>query len=295
MAKSYTKSRNTAGIWTKNSSTANLSYLDEMANDSYRHICAMKDWPFLEKTRNITTKASTQFYPLPYDCGQVREIAVILSTKTYTPKLAPSRAFWDQLNLVSFTSDYPEWYFVFDGQVGIWPKPATAGNTIVITQKTKVIDLQFADYTTGNITTAATALALTTITGSGTTFTAQMVGRFIQIAGTGDLEWYEIGGYTSATSITLVRAISADFAAQTNSFTIGQMPILPEDFHDTPWKKAAQSYWEKEADPRAVPFANGFTNDILDLIHTWSAATTDMVIDDGEDQQIINPNLTITL
>lgn len=255
----------------------------------------MKDWPFLEKTRNITTKASTQFYPLPYDCGQVREIAVILSTKTYTPKLAPSRAFWDQLNLVSFTSDYPEWYFVFDGQVGIWPKPATAGNTIVITQKTKVIDLQFADYTTGNITTAATALALTTITGSGTTFTAQMVGRFIQIAGTGDLEWYEIGGYTSATSITLVRAISADFAAQTNSFTIGQMPILPEDFHDTPWKKAAQSYWEKEADPRAVPFANGFTNDILDLIHTWSAATTDMVIDDGEDQQIINPNLTITL
>lgn len=295
--KSYTTGRNLAGVWTKNSTAANLSYLDQTANDAYRHICAMKDWPFLEAARTLTSVAGTQFIALPYDCSQVREIAVVPtgSTTRYVPKLSPSREHWDQLNLSVVSSNIPEWYFVFAGKLGLWPTPVSAGNTIFVHQKCRVIDLQFADYTTGTITTAASVAGLTTLTGSGTTFTAQMVGRQIQIAGTGDLEWYEIGGFVSTTAITLVRTISADFATQTNALTIGQMGLLPEDFQDTPWKKASQIYWEKEADKRSASFMNGYNADILDLIHTWSAATTDMVIEDGREARIINPNLTINL
>lgn len=295
--KSYTTGRNLAGIWTKNSVASNLLYLDQTANDAYRHLCAMKDWPFLEATRTLSTKAATQFLPLPYDCNQVREISVVPtgSSTRYTPKLSPSREHWDQLNLTPITSNIPEWYFVFAGQIGLWPTPVSAGNIITVVQKCRVIDLQFADYITGNITTAASVTGLTTITGSGTTFTAQMVGRQIQIAGTGDSEWYEIGGFVSTTSLTLVHTISADFSAQTNAFTIGQMGLLPEDFQDTPWKKASQIYWEKEADKRSVSFMNGYNADVLDLIHTWSSATTDMVIDSGQNAAIINPNLTINL
>lgn len=302
MARSYTVSRNQAGIWTKNNSSANLLYLDQEANDAYRHICAMKDWPFLEQTRPLLTIASQQFYNLPYDCGQVREISVVLSTKTYTPKLCPSRAFWDQLNLTSFTSDYTEWYFVFAGQVGLWPKPASSNNTINIVQKTKVIDLQFADIT--NTTVDNIANGSTTLTGTGSPgWTNQLVGRYIQIAATsntsntGDGVWYQISAVPTASTLTLTRAyggITITTAAAAVC-TIGQMPILPEDFHNTPWKKAAQVYWEKEADGRAVPFMNGYMSDLADLVRTWSSPTTSMVIDDGDEQQIINPNLVISL
>lgn len=299
--RSYTAGRNQYGVWAKNTSTAGLTDGDNVANNLYRHICAMKDWPFLEKLRTVTTTASTQFTTLPYDCDQVREISVIPVSQTirYTPQLSPSKKHWDELNLVTFTSDIPQWYFIYQGQVGLWPTPASTGNTIYVNQKTRVIDLSIADYTSGTIT--AVTNGATTVTGSGTTWTAQMVGRYIQIAysntaNTGDGIWYEISAVASATSLTLTRAYgSTSIAAGGAAYIIGQMPLLPEAFHDTPWKGAAAQYWKKEVDERGETFQKDYDIDIKDLIRTYSSATTDMVIDNGEDFNIINPNLTVRL
>lgn len=297
--KSYTQGRNLAGIWAKNPDTTNLTYLDQTANDAYRHILAMKDWPFLEALRTLLTIANTQFVALPYDCGQVKEIAVVPagSSTRYTPSLSPSREHWDDINLSPVSSNIPEWYFVFAGQIGLWPTPSTSGASIFVTQKCKVIDLQFADVTgTANVTTVTTN-GVTTLTVASAPFTASMVGRSIQLAApSGDYQWYEIAGFTSTSIVTLVRAYGGTPLATTSAaFTISQFPLLPEDFHDTPWKRAAQSYWEKEDDKRADKFQASADADVVSLIRTWSAATTDMVIDDGSEKIIINPNLTINL
>lgn len=299
--KSYTQMRNQAGIWTKNTASANLSYLDGIANDDYRHLCALKDWPFLEQLRTILTIGNQQFYPLLYDTDMVREISVTISTTTYTPKLSPSREHWDMLNLTAFTSDIPEWYFVFAGTVGLWPKPASSDNTINITQKCRVIDLQFPDFTTGSIDSVVNGSTLITAT-TGTIFTAGMVGRYIQITpsnavNTGDGFYYLITGVPTSTTLTLARAYGGTTitAGAACPFIIGQFPLLPETFHDTPWKQAAFNYWSKESDKRAMSFKTDHASDIVDLIRTWSAPTTDLVIDDGRDPQIINPNLVIRL
>lgn len=311
MAKSYTTGRNLFGVWTKNSSTANLSYGDQIANDDYRHICALMDWPFLERSRTILTTASTQFTTLPYDCEMVREVSVIPvgSTLRYTPRLVPSRTIWDQLNLRSYTSDIPEYYFIFNGQIGLWPTPASTGNTIYITQRTKVIDLSVADYTTGTITT--TTNGGTTVVGNGTSWTSQMVGRYIRItytdtAGTGDGLWYEISGVTNSTTLTLTRAYGGTaIAAGTAAYTIGQMPLLPEAFHDLPWQWAAGTYWAKEGDKRAQPFLDAHgtppqggrpaTGRIKELMAMYESPAADLVLDAGDEHQIINPNLLISL
>lgn len=299
--KSYTTGRNLYGSMTKNTATANLTLGDQIANDNYRHICALKDWPFLERSRTLLTQASTQFLNLPYDTDQVRAVSVLVNTTTYVPKLAASKDQWDQLNLSTFTGDIPEWYFVIAGQIGLWPKPATAGNTIQLTIKARVIDLSAADYTTGTIVTSSTANNLTTLTGSGTAWTAQMVGRYIRVtytdtANTGDGVWYEIAGVASATSMTLVRAYGGTaLTAASAAYTLGQMPLLPEAFHDTPWKLAAAQYWEKEDDKRGKNFRAAYNQDIIDLNRAWSAPTTSYVIDDGVEPARINPNLTIRL
>lgn len=312
--KSFTTGQALAGVWTKNSTTANLAYVAQTANDAYRHMCALKDWSFLEQQRALYTIGNQQFYPVPYDCARVKEISVLVSSNiTYTPQLSPSKEHWDQLNLSKFTSDIPEWYFIFGGNsgagstIGLWPRPATsyvasppAGAVIQVTQKCRVLDLQFADYTTGTVTTAVSALGVTTLTGSATSWSTGMAGMWIQItptlaAGGGDGQWYLIAGVSSATSLTLAGQYSADFLGATSAYTMSQMPLLPEDFHDTPWARAAEIYWEKESDPRGLSFKKKYDNDVGDLVRTWSSPGGDYVIDTGDDPAIINPNLVIRL
>ena len=312
--KSYTTGRNLAGTWTKKTDSTHLTYIDQIANDDYRHLCALKDWPFLERRRSISTTAATQFTNLPYDCDLVREISVTPtgSTLLYTPRECTSREEWDRLNLTSsYKADIPEWYFVFAGQVGLWPTPTSTGNTIYVAQKTRVIDLSAADYTTGTISAVTNGSA--TVTGSGTSWTSQMVGRYIRItysdaAGTGDGLWYEIASVASATSLTLVRNYGGTtIAAGSAAYTIGQMPLLPEAFHDLPWMWAAGDYWQKEADNdgRATYFLNQHgqppqgnlpaTGRVKDLIVGYSSNTTGMVLDYGIDKDQPNPNLLISL
>ena len=309
--KSYTQGRNYYGSLTKNTATSNLTLGDQFANDDYRAICAIKDWPFLERLRTLDTKASTQFINLPYDCDQVREVAVIVASTRYTPRLSPSREHWDKLNYSTYTSDFPEWYYVFNGQLGLWPIPTTSGNTINVTQKSRVIDLSVADYSTGTIKTTSTTASVTTVTGDSTVWTAQMVGIYIRIsysdtANTGDGVWYEIAGVASVTEMTLVRAYGGTaITAGTATYTIGQMPLLPEAFHELPWLYAAGKYWMKENDSRGALFLSEHgnfgsggglpTGRIADLAKGWSSPTTSMVIDDGYDDGIINPNLVISL
>lgn len=306
--KSYSQGRALAGVWTKNSDSTNLLYLDQVANDDYRHLCALRDWPWLERSRTITSVASQQFYALPYDCDQVRAVAFtpVGSNMVYTLGQVPDRDSWDLLNINQYTSDIPEAFFVFNGQIGIWPTPASSGSSIFITQKSRVIDLSQADYTAGTITTVANGGL--TVTGTGTAWTAAMVGRYIRItygdaANLGDGLWYEIAGVTNATTLTLVRAYGGTaIAAGTAAYTIGQMPLLPEAFQDLPWQWAAGTYWQKEADKRAEAFLGAHgqpgnigqapTGRVKELMSVWSSPTTDLVIDSGDDgEEIINPNL----
>jgi len=92
------------------------------------------------------------------------------------------------------------------------------------------------------------------IVASGTTFTADMIGRYIQITQTtaangGDGFWYEIGYYYSATQIGLLKpyegtAISSGSAA----YTIGQCSVIPEAYDVGICFRAAALYWQNNND-----------------------------------------------
>lgn len=307
---SYTTGRNLAGIWTKNTASAHLTYIDSVANADYKRICAFMDWPFLERNRSITTTASTQFTTLPYDCELVREISVVPSGSTtrYTPREITSRAEWDRLNLSSsVTSDIPEYFFVLNGQVGLWPTPVSA-NTIYVQQKTRAIDLGVADITSTTITTATNGSATVVVSGGLTALHAGMWMRITYVpasTNTGDGVWYEISG-VSGTTVTLVRKYGGtSIAAGTAACTVSQLPLLPESFQDMPWLWAAGDYWSKEDDKRAKRFFDEHghvamgnlpaTGKVKELIAAYGSASTNMVLDEGYEDEIINPNLTIRI
>lgn len=297
--KSYTNLRTAYGVDTKNTSSANLIKGDEWMNDFHRKLLAKYDWPFLHRLRTATTVASTTFVNLPYDVDLVESVFVTVGSTRHNPRPAPSRAFWDKLHYSTQTSDIPEFWFVYNGQIGLWPRPASSSNTISLNAKIRVIDLNTADITSSTITTLANAgTALTVSSG----LTVQMAGFWIRptfstTANTGDGHWYEISSVATSTTATLVRGYGGtSITAGTAPCTIGQMPLLPEAFHDLPEIYASWRYWLKEKDTRATDFKSMLDQGVSDLGTSYGINDLSMVVDDGEDRsRIINPNLTISL
>jgi hypothetical protein len=120
---------------------------------------------------------------------------------------------------------------------------------------------------------------------------------FTTTANTGDGQWYELSSVTDSTTATLVRKYGGtSISAGTATCTIAQVPLLPEVFHDLPVYLAAATYWDKEGDvKRATSYRNKYERDKIVLETRYGSYLTNPVIDDGEDEPMVNPNLTISL
>lgn len=296
----YTTGRNWFGSLVKDDVAATLVVGDGLINQQIKRLLGKKNWSFLERTKDITF-GTTAFKPLPVDCKKVKTLYVTIGSYRHTPKECTSREMWDALNRSTYTSDIPQYYFVFQGQLGLFPTPATTGNIATVTYTRKHKDLTIADYSTGTIATAT--LGSTAIVGSGTTFTASMVGRAIQITETnaalgGDGFWYEIDTYTSATSIGLTQLYAGtSIAAGSAAYTIGQTSIIPEEYQDVPVLGAVYMYYKtiKPETDLAKEFKDEFTDRYNEMVGDYGQKNTSPVIDDGTNNSLENPNFYVTL
>lgn len=301
--KTYTTLRNLYGTLTKNTSTANLTLGDELINDSYHSIISLKDFSFLRRARTVVTVASTQYVDLPYDTQLVESVSVQVGSTKYTPKLMHSREEWDLLNQTTYTSDTPRYAFIYNGQIGLWPTPATSGLTITLNGKIRPVPLTIADYTTGSVTDLVNGDATVELTG--TTLVDSMVGRWIKVlqdntSSSGDGRWYEIASITDTDTLELVREYGGgSVAAATQSYIIGQVPLLPEFAQDAPVYEAASIYWDKEGDHnRSTKYMNKRNEKVATLVSQFTSENSDVVLQEGagiDQEYTTNPNLTITL
>lgn len=289
--KSYTSLLNYYKKITQDTSTANASLGAENMNDCIREIMSMPHaWDFLEATATDTTVASQQSYNFPYNYDKLYSVTITIGNFRYPVEEVPSREYWDQLQLsTAVTSNIPQWFFIDAGKIYFWPTPSENSKTITYNYKQSVKDLSEADYTTGTVTVTNDS---TTVTGSGTTFTAGMVGRYIKI--TGDGFWYKIASFTNATTINLQKKYQGATAAGAN-YTIGEMPILPEAYHNLPAYRAAQIFWVMKGkdENRATMFKNLYETGLGRLIADHGSKTSSFVIED--EKEIVNPNLRIWL
>lgn len=289
--KSYTTLRNQFGTLSANTSANNLTLADQLINDSLRYLTTK--YFFNERTQLIPngTVASQQAYNLPYNIKTLISVYVNVGNIRYTLTEAPNRQFWDSLNFVPYTSDIPQFYYIFNKQLYVFPTPASNANPITIVYKCRIMDLSQADYTTG---TAYVTTGTSTITGVGTTWVPEMAGRWIRInQSVGDGQWYEIASATT-TSITLVNQYqgSTILVGSATTYTIGEMPLLAEDYHDLPLYRALSIYFTsrvvnpEQAELFTKLYDDGFAK--LDAefgSKSWSVAIT------PADQEVNNPNL----
>lgn len=252
-------------------------------------------------TQSGTHSVIPAFKTIPQYIDRVSSLYVTVGSYNYTPTEVSSKGQWDRLNQTTFTSDIPTRWYMYNGKLGMFPRPSTASNVVTISSKRLAKDLTVADYTTGSIVTAVNGSA--TITGTGTTFTASMVGRWLRItesdtADKGDGFWYKIQSYTSGTVITLERpyqgtAITTGSAA----YTISLCSLLPEQYQDLPIYGALRTYFTS-VDPNAQKaqlYEGMYQNMYKTMEGDYSVKNQSVVIDSGDDYDQPNPNNFVTL
>ena len=260
-------------------------------------------------TEAATTAISTtgqQYYILPANISKVKDITVTVGQQKFTPVPILTQVDWDTINFLPYTSDIPQYVFLTSavpgGQaVGIFPVPSTTGNVITFNHKLRVADMTYADFTTGTV--AGTA-GSTAITGSSTTWNSvgtfplntdlTFANLFIRITPPkGDGIWYQIRSFTSDTVLTLVQPlVSTPLSPLTGAaYTIGQFPLLSEDFHDMIVHGALKVYFNsvnKQTDQ--FKMYDALYKERQQLLEDY-AGTRQVNVDLGAQPNPINPNL----
>ena len=183
-----------------------------------------------------------QTYKLPADYSKLKTGTLTIGSLKWTPTEVTSREEWDRLNVFPYYADIPSHFFIWNNQFQLWPIPATTGNVITFNYKRRVPDLSIADVVGTEGVTASVTNGSTTVTLAGITImpTNNSVGesRWIQFAPTtaaatsGDNLWYQIQSVDTTTSITLSQPYQGTSVTNSITWTIGQMPVLMEDFQD---------------------------------------------------------------
>jgi len=295
--KSFTTLRNLFGTLTQNTSTTNLTLGDQLLNDAHKYL--LQKYFNNEFTSTDLTEAQVQAYPLPANYSKMKTVTVTTGDLQWTLDEILSRKDWDRLNVFPLYSDIPKNYFIYNGEVNIWPIPSSADNLITYNYKIRVPDLTFADYTTGTVTMTSGSR---TVAGSGSSWLANYITSAGSVANLnlwlrptapiGDNNWYQVESIASATALTLNNIYPITNTTQAGaSYTIGQMPVLYEDFHDLIVYRALVRYFSTIVDnPQKAKSFQQMYDEGIGLMTSYLGSKTVAVNLRGQ-INMLNPNV----
>lgn len=212
-------------------STASTTIFTTGLNQGLHQFRAALRREYTLERKTFSTVADQQFYQMPEDAVRIDKVTITIGNIDYPLTEIASDQDWYYINSRNTTtSEIPEFFYVRgQDEFGIYPTPASSvSNAGELVYQARVADLGVADYTTGTI---AVTNGDATVTGTGTTFTAAMVGRYLKPTTSGDdALWYKIDTFTSATSIELENVFGGTTGSGL-SYTIGQLPNIPEEYH----------------------------------------------------------------
>lgn len=193
-------------------------------------LARMRDY---ETQKDITqqTVAGQQYYSYPSGIVNIEAVVVTIGAVHYPMTVVNSQWQWNWLNALQVQpTAIPQFIFPRQSDYGIYPIPQTSNYPITFSYHYRDRNLSIEDYTTGTVTVTNNS---PTITGSGTTFTPAMAGRWFEVTDPtepGQGYFYRIGAVPDAATLTL----EANFSGATNAgltYLVGQTPEYPEEGH----------------------------------------------------------------
>lgn len=228
---------------TRNNSAENVAVGKEKIQFYYSSILRDCDNYVIEQIRYGKTKVHRS-YLLPPNYIKIKTIRVYIGSTWYPVTEEPSLEQWQQRTMIQRSGSIPEKFHIFNTQGNLHfeldpiPVEESLTRNLEITFEGTQDPLYFPDdYTEGSVDVANGSAS---VSGNGTAFTQDMVGRFIQI--TNGKAWYEIRSVETPQSLTLTNSYQESSASSQN-FTIAEMQRTPEEFHYTPLWGACWDYW----------------------------------------------------
>lgn len=211
-------------------------------------------------TDTAITTGGFQKYRIPASISKITNGTIMVGQLRFVPAPVQTRTQWDNLNFLPYPSDIPNYFYIYGGYVEFWPVPSTTGNRITFNYKTRVPNFSTAflfsdatgtayvegqttyDYQKGTISSAA--VGSVQIVGTGTAWNT--TGKFplnVDVSQYnlglridppyGDGIWYPIQQFTDDTHLILSNPIENAPDISSATYSIGQLPVLQEDFQET--------------------------------------------------------------
>jgi len=249
------------------------------------------------------TSVGVQDYAIPANISKIKDNTINVGQLKYHPTPVMSIQEWNQINFLPYTSDIPNFFFLYNGKISIFPIPSTTGNIMTFNYKSRVIDMSYTDYSIGTMANSGMTVGSTTVTGDSTLWTVFPQGVNVtdqnlylraDVATGGDGMWYPIRQFDSATTLTLgLPVIAAPNITTSTTYTIGQMPYLEEDFHDMLVFGALRTYFSTvvENESKFKQYDASY-KERLELLKEY-AGTKSVNLDLESEPQATNPNLFI--
>lgn len=250
-------------------------------------------------TTTIAT-VGVQAYPIPANVSKIKNNTITVGQLVFTP--APIRTIqeWTMINALPYTSNIPNYYFIYNNQVLFWPIPSASGKIITFNYKARTPDLSFADYSTGTLSSIGvgdnqiTGISTAWNTTGGFPLNTDMTifNLYIRITPpSGDGIWYPIQRFTSDTDLLLASPIQNAPSATASAYIIGQLPLLQEDFHDSLVYGALTIYYSSiVSNDSAFKKYKTLYDERLVLLADY-AGTKSVNVDLGTQPVPFNPNL----
>lgn len=184
-------------------------------------------------------------YQLPEDCIRPKALFHIDGGRRVQLDYIDSERQWNHMKEQVNSSGIPTgWRMTENDLIEIVPRPSE-GATAELQYQARAKPLKAEDYTTGKVAVDAGSAV---VTGTGTTFAASMVGKYLKVTG-GDEAYYRIIQFNSPTQVTLENYY--DGASITDAdFIIGDSPNVPQDYHYALADAGLYNYylWVKDKD-----------------------------------------------
>lgn len=222
------------------------------------------------KTANL--RENQQYYQFSADVLRISGVRCLNGSFYYTPEMVTSEDEWNMLNSITLTGSIPTHAYIRGfNEVGLLPIPAAdVTHGLEVSFEPQHVLLTQDDLTVGTITVSSGAVA---ITHSGTSFTPQMVGRWLQITDGTDGRWYRIAAYVSPSVLNLENYYEG-ISGSGRTFRIGEVMKIPEAYQDAPVYYAVDRFYLTQNDQRtAAQFASRFDMKLKSARETYGRST----------------------
>lgn len=293
----YTDLTNKAVRLSRDTSAGTLVQLQQDMNQGYQLFNAKLSRYFSRKQQFTDVFDGQSIYQTPIDNIRIigMTVATTDSVSGYSPPIKEIRSEYEWRLIKTnptYSSNWIAYYYVLgNDEIEVWPVPSSdIPNGIRFYYQQQDHFLSVADIVSSVLSPAQTATVTNggvTVASTGTTFTAQLIGLWIQLTGVTDLTWYEIVDVPTSSTLTLKSAFVGASGAGFN-FRIGQMPIIPGEYHTNIVDYALWLFFSgKGNENRATLHKKLFDDAVVDAVQEYSSSTEGNVISD--DDNFISP------